>query len=89
MNYKVEFHKTVQKFFQKHTDATLLRKFKEAIDELKCTPRTSEIVDIKKMQGSENDYRLRIGKYRFLYRVLDEQIVVYVYDAGSRGDIYK
>jgi len=87
--YRVEYHKTVQKFFQKHTDVTLLRKFKEAIDELKNTPRTSDTFDIKKMHGSENDYRLRIGKYRFLYRVLDEQIVIYVYDAGSRGDIYK
>lgn len=32
---------------------------------------------------------MRIGKYRFLYEVIDDIILVYFYDADSRGDIYK
>ncbi len=41
------------------------------------------------MQGAEDDYRLRIGKYRFLYHVMDQKVLIFFYDAGSRGDIYK
>jgi len=46
-------------------------------------------LDIKKLKGVEKHYRLRISKYRFLYTILDNEIIVYCYKAGSRGDVYK
>lgn len=42
--------------------------------------------DIKKMQG-KNGYRLRIGKYRALFDIYDNKIIVY--DIDVRGQIYK
>ncbi len=42
--------------------------------------------DIRKMQGQDG-YRLRIGKYRALFDVVDNKILVY--DIDSRGQIYK
>jgi mRNA interferase RelE/StbE len=49
------------------------------------------IGDILPLQGSENEYRLRIGKYRimFEYRQNGEEKILYILDVGSRGDIYK
>lgn len=44
---------------------------------------------IVKLKGEENKYRLRLGKYRFLYEIIEEQILVYAYKANSRGDVYK
>lgn len=41
------------------------------------------------MQGMNGIYRLRVGKYRILYEVNDEELLVYLMDAGSRGDVYK
>ncbi|EHE0558430.1 hypothetical protein J0E37_000517 [Campylobacter upsaliensis] len=41
------------------------------------------------IQAKANHYRLRIGKYRFLYEVLESEILIYAYKADSRGDIYK
>ncbi len=36
-----------------------------------------------------NHFRLRIGKYRILYEIIEDEILIYYYKAGSRGDIYK
>ena len=45
--------------------------------------------DIKKLQGEKHPslYRLRIGKYRIIYHIENENIVIAKID--SRGDIYK
>nr|WP_143341446.1 type II toxin-antitoxin system RelE/ParE family toxin [Crenothrix polyspora] len=32
---------------------------------------------------------LRIGQYRAIYRILDQQLVIEVLTVGSRGDVYK
>ncbi|MCD8132605.1 MAG: type II toxin-antitoxin system RelE/ParE family toxin [Clostridiales bacterium] len=45
--------------------------------------------DIKPMQGHKNLFRLRVGSYRILYTVDNNQYIVLVIDAGNRGDIYK
>lgn len=48
--------------------------------------------DIKLMQGySDGRLRLRIGKYRVIYKYgLEMQLeILYIIDVGSRGDIYK
>lgn len=48
--------------------------------------------DIKTLQGySDGRYRLRVGKYRIIYRFgLEMEIeILYIIDIGSRGDIYK
>ena len=48
--------------------------------------------DIRPMQGySDGRLRLRIGKYRVIYKYgLEMQLeILYIIDVGSRGDIYK
>lgn len=43
--------------------------------------------DIKKLQGYSNLYRLRIGDYRVIYEIWDEEIII---DAVlPRGEAYK
>lgn len=44
--------------------------------------------DVKKLAGRQG-YRLRIGRYRGIYKVEDEQITVLVLDIGPRGGIYQ
>lgn len=48
--------------------------------------------DIKPMSGyKDGRYRLRVGKYRVIYKYLNENSIeiLCVMDIGSRGDIYK
>jgi mRNA interferase RelE/StbE len=43
--------------------------------------------DLKKLKGSKNEYRLRVGNYRVLFELSGKRIVVYT--LGARKDIYK
>jgi mRNA interferase RelE/StbE len=43
--------------------------------------------DVKKLRGSKNEYRLRVGNYRVLFELAGKRIVVYT--VGQRKDIYR
>jgi len=61
----------------------------DAIEKLTHKPAEG---DIKKMSGYKDDrYRLRVGKYRIIYKyTTDTEIeILMIMDIGSRGDIYK
>ena len=44
--------------------------------------------DIKRLKGHDNFLRLRVGDYRIIYTVDNGELIVYVIDAGNRGQIY-
>ena len=44
--------------------------------------------NVKKLQGREG-YRLRVGDWRIIYEIRDEQLIVLVLDIGPRGGIYR
>lgn len=61
----------------------------EAIEKLTHKPTGG---DIKKMSGyRDGRYRLRVGKYRMIYKYLtnNEIEILCVMDVGRREDIYK
>jgi mRNA interferase RelE/StbE len=43
--------------------------------------------DVKKLKGSRNEYRLRVGNYRVLFELEGKRIVVY--SIGPRKNIYQ
>lgn len=44
--------------------------------------------DIKKIKGYDNLLRLRVGDYRIIYSVDNGELIIYIIDAGNRGEIY-
>ena len=42
----------------------------------------------KKLQGREG-YRLRVGEWRVIYKMQNEQLIILVLKIASRGEIYK
>lgn len=86
--YKISFDKNILKFFEKHRWDSIILKFKESIDILKNNPFDNNL-DIKSLKWLENNYRLRIWKYRFLYCIENKILTIYFYMASSRGDVYK
>ena len=44
---------------------------------------------VKKLEGMKGLYRLRVGKYRMIYQVQDERLVVLVVRIGHRRDVYR
>ncbi|RMB13027.1 type II toxin-antitoxin system RelE family toxin [Eilatimonas milleporae] len=45
--------------------------------------------NIRPMADMENTYRLRVGDWRILYRVDDDDGPLVVLKIGSRGDVYR
>lgn len=50
---------------------------------------TGKPCDIKKMQGTENKYRIRVNQYRVLVEVLVIDNIAYVYKIAHRREVYK
>lgn len=46
------------------------------------------LVDIKPLKG-RNDWRLRVGDYRVIFIIDNENQVYFVTKIGPRGDVYK
>ena len=84
--YKIEIKKRVTKFLHKQP-LWLSQEFEKAMLKLRKNPYRRDL-DIKKLHGFSDDYRLRIGKFRFLYTVYQDRLLVYMYKADTRGDVY-
>ena len=52
-------------------------------------PLNHNNLDIVKLIGFQNIYRLRINDYRIIYEVFENEIMIYIFNIGNRGDIYK
>lgn len=84
MKYTVTILKLAEKFIVK-----LPKPEKERV--LKAIYQLPESNDIKELKGKKNKglYRLRVGDYRIIYSVDNGKLIVYIVDAGNRGDIYR
>lgn len=83
MKYQILIGKPAEKFIVK-----LPKPEKERV--LKAISHLPEGTDIKPLKGKKSKglFRLRVGEYRIIYSVDDGKLIVYVIDAGNRGQIY-
>lgn len=87
--FEIEFSKHFVKLLDKVPN-NVIKRFYDDLKSISENPLpTNPLTDVKKLQGKNDHYRLRVGKYRFLFTIIDEKVLVYFYDLGSRGDIYK
>ncbi len=85
--YRVELAKQAEKFLHKQS-ANIKTAIVNKLLVLADNPNSS-VLDIKKMHGAEDVFRLRVGKIRVLYRRYDAELLILVIEIGYRGDIYK
>jgi mRNA interferase RelE/StbE len=87
VSYRLKLHKDVDKFLNKCRE-----KQREAVKEklalLRENPRFNPQLDITALQGCDF-YRLRIGQYRLIYEIKDDELLIFVMTMGNRGDVYK
>lgn len=85
MNYQVVIKKKALKYLSTvpPRDGKAIYK---AIEEMEIDPFSG---DVKKLQGGENEYRRRVGKYRLLFTIENSVLTVTVFDAGHRKNIYE
>ena len=79
MDYKIEYHKSVEKYLDSQPASTKER-ILNAIGKL---PKG----DVTKLKGREG-YRLTIGGFRVLFRYSDNTTIDVV-SVDPRGDVYK
>ena len=81
MMYQIIIKKKAKKFI----DGLPMNERKRIVSAIERLPDGE---DIKKLKGHDNFLRLRVGNYRIIYTADNGELIVYVIDAGNRGQIY-
>lgn len=79
--YKIVIKKKAKKFIDKLPKNEKIR----VVRAIEMLPKGE---DIKKLKGYSDLLRLRVGDYRIIYSVDNGELIVYIVDAGNRGEIY-
>jgi len=82
--WRIEFSRRAYKEYQR-LDASLQRRINKVLGWL----AEGQKVDLKPVKGREGVYRLRVGKYRLLLKLLREEGVILIARIASRGEVYK
>lgn len=87
MNYEIKFHKTSIKGLKKLDKQTRNR----ILDQLVLLSENpyNQNLSVKKMQGLDDTYRLRVGFYRVVFSIIKVELIIFVIKVGPRGDMYK
>jgi mRNA interferase RelE/StbE len=86
--YSLIIHKKAAKFLKSRNSSTK-RIIVKKLELLKENPYSHPLLDIKKLKGVENVFRLRIGTIRIIYQVEEQELLILVISADGRGDVYK
>ena len=86
--YTILLFKKVVKFI-KSLPVKQQKIVKSKFELLKTDPFYHPHMDLKKMKSTDELYRIRIGRIRFIYEVNREDVIILVFVGGMRGDIYK
>ena len=84
MTYRVIIPKPVQKQLDDLPEKQRERLLKD-IRLLADVPRPS---GVKKLKGYENMYRIRVGNYRVIYEIQDQEMLVLILSSIHRKDTY-
>jgi len=83
----VTVKKSFNKDIEKLKDKKLATKLKEVIEALQKIQTLADFPNTKKIKGSANAYRIRIGDFRLGFFVTDNAIELTIF--VHRKDIYK
>ncbi len=83
--YQVTLSKAAARALRR-VDRPVQRRLLDAIAQLGGDPRPH---GTKALQGTEGLPRVRVGDYRVVYLVEDDQLVVLVVTLGHRSDVYR
>ncbi len=83
--WKIRFERRAEKAIAA-MHPQMRRRVAAALDDLAADPY--EAVNVKAMVGNDQ-FRLRVGGFRIIYRLERNLLIVVVIDVGPRGDVYK
>lgn len=83
--WSILVHRDTEKILHKLDRETFLR-LRDAINHLARDPRPA---GYKKIMGTKNLYRIRVGEWRISYALEKEQLIILVVEISTRGDAYR
>ena len=86
-SYKVKYSKISKKFIKSHKIEGI--KFFKAFEEISKDICNVDKYDIKSLTDKKDLKKLRTGKYRAVFRIVNDILEILVLDINSKGDIYK
>ncbi len=85
MAYRVVFSRKAKRQFL-DLPVIVRKRLAPRIDALAGNPRPR---GVKRLSGTEDFYRIRVGDYRILYAIEHRELVVLVVKLGHRKDVYR
>ena len=85
ISYTIEWKSSARKELRKLPPQTIKR-IVTAVTNLSVTPRPP---GSRKLIGSHHTYRLRIGSYRVIYDIFDDELIVTIVRVAHRKDAYQ
>ncbi|MGJ9402215.1 type II toxin-antitoxin system RelE family toxin [Arthrobacter sp. KK5.5] len=85
MPYSISYVPSVAKTIRK-LDKPTARRLLDAIGGLASDPRPPGCIQLK---GGDGEFRIRVGDYRIVYDVQDDELVVLVLRVGHRREVYR
>ncbi len=87
--YTLEISREADKFLKKHPAEE--KKIKKIFKTIAENPfEHIQFYDIKLCKGSlEGLMRLKTGKYRTIFKIINDRLIIFLIKIDSRGDVYK
>lgn len=83
--YAVHYRRSAQKEIKK-LPPIVRRMVMQKIEQLAKDPRPSTSV---KLRGYDELHRARVGEYRIVYEVQDQQLIIIIVSTQHRSEVYK
>jgi mRNA interferase RelE/StbE len=84
-SYQIEWKRSAQKELRK-LPAEMIQQIIEAVNALSENPFPP---GCRKLAGSEQTWRMRIGNYRIIYNVFSSSLVIEIVRIAHRKDAYR
>lgn len=83
-SYKIEWKRSAARELRKLPREAVSR-ILQAVEELSADPYPT---GVRKLVGSEQTYRIRVGDYRVVYSVFSSTLIIQIIRVGHRKDVY-
>lgn len=84
MSYHLKLSRTAEKQLAKIESKDRVR-LVTSVRELSSNPRPHGAIKL----SNRDAWRIRVGSYRVIYEIKDQELLVLIIEVGHRGDIYR
>ncbi len=89
MNWTIKFSSQAEKYYQK-LPKRMRQKTKKSLLELGSLTYPHIHKNVLPLSGElQGFYRLRVGEYRIIFRMIEEERIIAIVNFYPRGDVYK